>query len=80
MLLLFFTDHKPLVSAVTSPMKQATARQLRQLSFIAQLTADVRFISDENDVVADYLSRPPDLNALCHEVQAVDFTAMSRAQ
>ena len=27
-----FTDHKPLFSAVTSPMKQATARQLRQLS------------------------------------------------
>ena len=48
-----FTDHKPLVSAVTSPMKQATARQLRQLSYVAQLTADVRYISGENNVVAD---------------------------
>ena len=75
-----FTDHKPLVSAVTSPMKQATARQLRQLSYVAQLTADVRYISGENNVVADCLSRPPDLNALCNAVQAVDFTAMSRAQ
>ena len=75
-----FTDHKPLVSAVTSPMKQATARQLRRLSYVAQLTADVRYISGENNVVADCLSRPPDLNALCNEVQAVDFTAMSRAQ
>ena len=75
-----FTYHKPLVSAVTSPMKQATARQLRQLSYVAQLTADVRYIFDENNVVTDCLSRPSDLNALCHEVQAVDFVAMSRAQ
>ena len=65
---------------MTSPLKQATARQLRQLSYVAQLTADVRYISGENDVVADCLSRPPDLNALCNEVQAVDSTAMSRAQ
>ena len=75
---ILFTDHKPLVSAVTSAMKQATARQLRQLSYVAQLTTDVRYISGENNVVADCLSRPPDLNALCNEVQAVDFTAMSR--
>ena len=39
------TDHKPLVSAVTFPMKQATAWQLCQLSCVAQLTADVRYIS-----------------------------------
>ena len=76
----FFTDHKPLVSAVTSLMKQATARQLRQLSYVAQLTADVRYIFGENNVVADCLSRPPDLNVLCNEVQTVDFAAMSRAQ
>ena len=75
-----FTDHKPLVSAVTSPLKQATARQLRQLSYVAQLTADVRYISGENNVVADCLSRPPNLNALCNKVQAVDFAATSRAQ
>ena len=75
-----FTDHKPLVSAVTSLMKQATARQLRQLSYVAQLTADVKYISGENNIVADCLSRPPDLNALCNEVQAVDFAAMSRPQ
>ena len=68
-----FTDHKPLVSAVISPVKQATARQLRQLSYVARLTG-------KNNVVADCLSRPSDLNALWHEVQAVDFAAMSRAQ
>ena len=65
---------------MTSPMKQATARQLRQFSYVAQLNADMRYISGENNVVADCLSRPPDLNALCNEVQAVDFAAMSRAQ
>ena len=61
-------------------MKQATARELRQLSYVAQLTANVRHISGKNNVVADCLSQPPDLNALCNEVQAVDFAAMSRAQ
>ena len=75
-----FTDHKPFVSAATSPMKQATARQLRQTSYVAQLTANVRHISGENNFVADCLSRTPDLNAFCNEVQAVDFAAMSRAQ
>ena len=75
-----FTDHRPLVSAVTSPMKQATARQLRQLSYVAQLTANVKYISGENNVVADCLNRPPDLNILCNEFQTVDFAAMSRAQ
>ena len=74
-----FTDHKPLVSAVTFSMKQAIARQLRQLSYVAQLTTDVRYISGENNV-ADCLSRPPDLNALGNEDQAVDFAAISRAQ
>ena len=59
-----FTDYKPLASSVISPMELATARQLRQLSYVAQLTADVRYISGENNVVADCLSRPPDLNAL----------------
>ena len=61
-------------------MKQATARKLRQFSYVVQLTADVRYISCENNVVADCFCRPPDLNALCNEVQAVDFIAISRAQ
>ena len=74
-----FPDDKPLVSAVTSPMKQATARRLRQFSYVAQLAADVRYISGKNNVVAHCLSRPSDLNALCNEAQAVDFAAMSRA-
>ena len=75
-----FTDHKPLASAVTSPMKQATARQLHQLSYVAQLTADMKYISGKNNVVANCLSRPPDLNALCNEIQVVDFAAVSRVQ
>ena len=73
-----FTDHKPLVSTVISPVKRATARQLRQLSYVARLTANVRYVSGKNNVDADCLSQPP--NALWHEVQAVDFAAMSRAQ
>ena len=73
-----FTDHKPLFSAVKSPMKHATARQLRQVSYVAQLTTDIRYTSGENNVVTDCLSRPPDLNALCNEVQAVDLRSADR--
>ena len=40
----------------------------------------MKYISGKNSVVTDCLSRPPDLNALCNEVQAVDFAAISRAQ
>ena len=39
-----FTNHKSLVSAMTSPMKQAIARKLRQLLYVAQLTAEVRYL------------------------------------
>ena len=51
------------------------------LAFVCSTTdRDVRYISGENNVVADCLSRPADLNALCNKVQAVDFAAMNRAQ
>jgi RNase H-like domain found in reverse transcriptase/Reverse transcriptase (RNA-dependent DNA polymerase)/Integrase zinc binding domain len=54
-----FTDHKPLVGALTRVSEPKSDRQRRQLSAIAELTADIRHIAGPTNVVADTLSRPP---------------------
>jgi hypothetical protein len=53
------TDHKPLTQALHRVSDPWTARQQRQLSFLAELTADVRHVAGKANVVADALSRPP---------------------
>ncbi|MBM3939179.1 MAG: hypothetical protein FJ333_11085, partial [Sphingomonadales bacterium] len=62
------TDHKPLVFALHRLTDHWTARQQRQMSFIAEFTADLRHLPGQQNVVADALSRPvalvlPDLEA-----------------
>ncbi len=52
-------DHKPLTQALHRVSDPWTARQQRQLSFLAELTADVRHVASKANVVADALSRPP---------------------
>jgi cleavage and polyadenylation specificity factor subunit 1 len=54
-----YTDHKPLTSALHRTSDPWTARQCRQLAYVAEYTSDVRHISGKNNVVADALSRPP---------------------
>jgi transposase InsO family protein len=53
-----FTDHKPLIGALTRVSEPKSDRQRRQLSAIAEFTADIRHIAGEENVVADTLSRP----------------------
>jgi hypothetical protein len=53
------TDHKPLTQALHRVSDPWTSRQQRQLSFLAELTSDVRHIAGKANVVADALSRPP---------------------
>lgn len=53
---LLFTDHKPLVSAFTS-LADRSPRQTRQLSYIAEFTNRVRYITGKSNVVADAFSR-----------------------
>jgi transposase InsO family protein len=52
------TDHKPLTFAVHRVSDALTARQQRQLSFVAEYTSDIRHVAGKSNVVADALSRP----------------------
>jgi transposase InsO family protein len=54
-----YTDHKPLTYALSRSLDPWSARQARQLSYLAEHTVDIRHISGEEKVVADTLSRPP---------------------
>jgi RNase H-like domain found in reverse transcriptase len=53
-----FTDHKPLVGTLSRAAEPRSDRQLRQLSFIAEFTAEICHIAGPDNVVADTLSRP----------------------
>jgi transposase InsO family protein len=59
-----FTDHLPLVGALARATEPKSDRQRRQLSFIAEFTADIRHIAGEANIVADTLSRPAAAAAL----------------
>ena len=54
-----YTDHKPLTAALGRAADPWTARQTRQLSYVAEYTTDIRHISGASNIVADMLSRPP---------------------
>jgi hypothetical protein len=51
------TDHKPLIYAFHQRSDKASPRQLRHLDFIGPFTTAIEYISGENNVVADTLSR-----------------------
>jgi hypothetical protein len=54
-----FTDHLPLLGALTWVTEPRSDHQRRQLSFIAEFSTELRHISGQSNVVADTLSRPP---------------------
>jgi hypothetical protein len=54
-----YTDHKPLTTAINRASDPWTARQCRQLAYVAEYTSDNRHIAGISNVVADALSRPP---------------------
>ncbi len=54
-----YTDHKPLTTAVRRSTEPWTAKQCRQLGYIAEFTSDIQHIAGSGNVVADTLSRPP---------------------
>ncbi len=56
---MLFTDHKPLTTAVRRMTEPWTAKQCRQLAYIAEFTSDIQHIAGSDNVVADTLSRPP---------------------
>jgi hypothetical protein len=53
-----FTDHRPLVGALSRRSDPWLGRQQRHLSFIAEFSPTIRHIAGQSNVVADTLSRP----------------------
>ncbi len=53
-----YTDHKPLTFALKRTTDPWTARQCRQLAFVAEYTSDLRHLAGKDNVVSDALSRP----------------------
>jgi hypothetical protein len=53
-----FTDHRPLVGALSRRSDPWSGRQQRHLSFIAEFSPTIRHITGQSNVVADTLSRP----------------------
>ncbi len=53
------TDHKPLTFALHRASEPWSARQQRQLSYLAEFTSDIRHVPGSQNLVADTLSRPP---------------------
>jgi transposase InsO family protein len=54
----FFTDHKPLVSAITKQSTPFSSRQQRHLSFLSEFNATFQHLPGHQNLVADALSRP----------------------
>jgi cleavage and polyadenylation specificity factor subunit 1 len=70
-----FTDHKPLTFALSRTSDPWSARQCRQLAYVAEFTADIRHVAGADNVVADALSRPPLSAAATAAVAAVSSSS-----
>lgn len=56
-----FCDHKPLTFAFCQKSDKCSPRQVRQLEYLAQFSTDIRFISGDENSVADAFSRIEDI-------------------
>lgn len=69
-----FTDHKPLTYAFSMSKDKCSPRQYRYLDYIAQFTTDLRYISGQENVVADALSRIEEISP------SLDYQELARSQ
>ncbi len=56
-----FTDHKPLVAAISKNKTPFSSCQQRHLSFLSEFTTNFVRLPGKENIVADCLSRPPTL-------------------
>lgn len=75
--IIVFTDHKPLIYAFSKlNSDKESPRRIRQLSYISEFSTDIRFISGNQNVVADALSRIETIN--CPTI--LDYAALAQQQ
>jgi len=76
-----YTDHKPLIYALSAKPDRYSPRQIRHLDLISQYTSDLRHVHGSNNAVADALSHFS-INALHTDDSSlvVDFRALALAQ
>ena len=73
-----WTDHKPLVYALTRKSDHHSPRVVRQLSYIAEITSDIRHISGHENIPADALSR--NVASIIPENPAPDYEEIAACQ
>ncbi len=56
-----FTNHKPLVAAISKSKTPFSSRQQRHLSFLSEFTTNFVHLLGKENIVADVLSHPPTL-------------------
>lgn len=72
-----YTDHKPLVHIMESRVDRSP-RQTRHMEYIAQFTNDIRYVKGETNIVADTLSRTPEIEGI--DDLKVDFVLLAKEQ
>jgi hypothetical protein len=76
-----WTDHKPLVSAISRVSAPISPRQQRHLAFISEFNVQLLYLLGLKNVVADFLSHPtPQANrsvAAMAAADPVDFEEMA---
>ena len=75
-----YTDHKPVVHAMSKATELQSARQQRHLSAISEFSTDIRHISGKKNVVADCLSRAVTESEINAVSLGIDYPAMAMAQ
>ena len=60
------TDHRALVSAIGSPSKNYSPREIRHLAFVAESTTDIQHVAGTDNVVADALSAAASMTLHSH--------------
>jgi cleavage and polyadenylation specificity factor subunit 1 len=73
-----FTDHKPLVCAFAKKSECKSDRQARQFSFLSEYLCSLEYIRGEDNVVADFFSRPADVSSV--QVDLFDLETMAKNQ
>ena len=66
-----YTDHQSLIPSLSKKTDSHTARQIYQLSCIAEYTTDIKYVQGKANLVADALSRPNDAAADIAELNSV---------